>query len=146
MTERSHWISPERDPRPRKVGFHESASVFFFELGWEATAAPERKEARAKRFDGRSEARRGQIDWTQIEDFLIESAYRDDVDEEWFVGTGLSGGRRRCYAQHWEYDELLSKSRNGGDEECSVSTTDDDDEEYRQMIRVMESLPCDADL
>jgi hypothetical protein len=32
------------------------------------------------------------------------------------------------------------------DEDGSVSNTDDDDEDYTQMIRLMESLPCDADL
>lgn len=66
-----------------------------------------------------------------------------------FTDDSLSRGQRRSYAQHWEFDELpssSSKSRAVMDEDGSVSNTDDDDEDYTQMIRLMESLPCDADL
>lgn len=136
---------PERDRSSKsryRVGFCERATFFFFER-----EAPiqvnQRKESRAKKFDGRSEVMRAQIDWDEIEDFLILSYCsphgddRTDSAINFFEKDYKPLRRQRGYANRWDdISELISDD--------SESTNDCDD--FAEMLSLMEQLPCDADL
>ena len=132
MSLRDH---PEWVGRP-VVRFSDSVTTFFFLDGVEEAPVMRRETtSRTKLFDGRSDAQRSQIDWSEIEDFLIKSSTKT-IDEE----CSKRIGRDRCYAQEWFLGEKEEEVQ-------SESTNDDyDDDEYAQMIMMMEHFPCDADL
>ena len=141
--------SPEWGQPSRQVDFSDSATVFFFEFGGEC----ERRETRVKKFDGPSDAKGSYVDWNNIEEFLILSnssssvpCYGDQdalevevLHDQWSKGGAFCRQRQRSYARRWnDISELLVPS--------SDDSTTDSDDDYAEMLRLMEQLPCDADL
>jgi hypothetical protein len=148
MGEPADSHNPERvTGRLKSVGFTERATVFFFEECFPPDLTPERRVARTKVFDGRSVVSRTPLGWSDIDDFLTQSASDPDADfeDEWFGGVKVATAlRSRSYGQHWEMEDVMGCKSFSCDDEGSESTCDDDD--YAQTIRLMEALPCDADL
>ena len=141
MGRESGEIHPERENiregrrQGQLVAFSEVVTTFFF-LDDEEALAPVVRQGTSltKVFDGRSDVMRSQIEWSEIEDFLIRSS-STTVEE---TKLGRRRQRDRSYAQHWDEEEGAA----------SESTIDDDDDqqEYAKMIMMMERFPCDADL
>lgn len=137
---------PERDRSSRsryRVSFCERVTFFFFEREAPIRVG-ERREARTKTFDGRSAVMRAQIDWDEIQDFLILSnccphgdPVATDPPTNLFEEEYKPRRRQRFYANRWDHiSELISDD--------SESTNDCDD--FAEMLMLMEQLPCDADL